>query len=811
MATIIGTNRNDVLIGTVADDLIFGLAGNDMLTGEAGNDLLDGGASADFMRGGTGNDTYRVDNVGDRVVEGGTLLPLTRVSSAADGVQANDTSFNPAISGDGRFVAFGSLASNLVLELPNVVQDIFVKDLQTGAIVRASTSANGVQGNDTSVDPSITADGRLVAFASGATNLVPNDLNFVADVFVKDLTTGAIVRASTSASGVEANNSSSDAAISAGARFVAFGSLASNLTVGDRNVASDIYVKDLLTGALVIASSDSSGISSVGGSAQPSISGDGQLVAFSSRAFDLVPGFNGAVPGILLKDLSSGTVALASTAADGRQANDSSFEPSLSTDGHFLAFGSLASNLVLGDTNAASDIFVKDLQTGAIVRASTAADGTEANNASDLSQISPDGHFVVFRSFASNLVPDDTNAAADTFVKDLVTGAIARVSVGANGQQANDNSFGAAISADAGVVAFLSSASNLLPLENNVVPDVFAVSPLLALGSGVDTVEAAVSFALPANVENLTLVGAANINGTGNALANILAGNVGANALFGGLGNDGLFGAPGNDNLDGGDGFDYATYLGSRSQYGVLIHNGQVVVASAAEGLDRLTSIESLHVGDQVLPTAGADSALQYIASYADLMAAFGANAAAGFQHFIASGYAEGRAVTFDGLQYIASYGDLINAFGVNADAGANHYIQAGRFEVRSTSFDGFEYIASYGDLINAFGANADADAGANHFITQGRFEGRSVTFDGLNYIASYGDLINAFGANADAGAQHYITAGFAEHRVADFDAAQYLANYADLQAAFGTNAEAATIHYITNGYFEGRTDHAPA
>ena len=211
-------------------------------------------------------------------------------------------------------------------------------------------------------------------------------------------------------------------------------------------------------------------------------------------------------------------------------------------------------------------------------------------------------------------------------------------------------------------------------------------------------------------------------------------------------------------------------------------------------------------------------------------------------------------------LEYIASYADLIRAFGVNDHAGASHYIQAGRFEGRAASFDGLEYIASYGDLISAFryqiAANPSHDIGSSHYIATGYTEGRHVTFDALEYIASYGDLIKTFGANGDAGASHYIVAGsrrgaarhvrrLGVHRVlrrpdqrvphpsggesadpdigaihyiaagyasiaprTNFNAAQYLANYADLQAVFGTDTEAATMHYITNGYFEGRTDH---
>lgn len=766
MTPIIGTPRNDLLIGTPGDDALFGLAGDDALVGLDGADLLDGGIGVDYLRGGGGDDTYRVDDSRDAVVESGDPRPLVRVSAAADGTQANDTSFNPAISADGRFVAFGSLASNLVAGETNVVQDVFVKDLQTNAVVRASSDANGLQGNDTSFNPSLSADGRFVAFLSKATNLVPDDRNFTTDVFVKDLVTGGIVRASVSVRGVEANDASLDAAISGDGRFVAFSSLAFNLAPGDRNVSADVFVKDLTTGAIVIASSDSQGISSVGSSADPAISRDGSVVAFSSNAFDLVPGFTGAVTGILVKNLSRGTIALASTASDGRQANDSSFEPSVTADGRFVAFRSAASNLVPGDLNAVSDIFVKDLATGVLTRVSTSANSIEGNDASDAPQISPDGGYVVFRSLASNLVPNDNAATADIFVKDLVTGAVARVSEGPAGLNPNDNSFGAAISADGGVVAFRSSASNLVPGLPNTVPDVFAATPSIATGGGVDSVESAVSFALPVNVENLTLLGAAAIDGTGNTLANLLAGNVGGNRLFGRAGDDGLFGAPGDDLLNGGDGSDYASYVGPRSLYAILGTDGQLIVSSAAEGVDRLQEIETLVFADAVLPAAAADSAREYIASYTDLMAAFGADAAAGLNHFATTGYAEGRTVTFNGLEYIASYGDLVNALGPHADAGAAHYIQAGRFE------------------------------------------GRTVGFDGLQYIASYGDLIVAFGAHADAGANHYIIAGLAEGRAADlFDAPQYLANYVDLQVALGPDTEAATVHYITSGYFEGRTD----
>ncbi|WP_200833254.1 CAP domain-containing protein [Ruegeria sp. AU67] len=159
-----------------------------------------------------------------------------------------------------------------------------------------------------------------------------------------------------------------------------------------------------------------------------------------------------------------------------------------------------------------------------------------------------------------------------------------------------------------------------------------------------------------------------------------------------------------------------------------------------------------------------------------------------------------------EALEYIASYDDLIAAFGANAEAGLRHYTDHGYLEQRQVTFDGLEYIASHNDLIRAF--RADAEAGANHFIFHGRTEGRESTFDGLEYIASHVDLINAFGANSEAGSTHYITHGLREGRSKDtFDAETYLDNYTDLQAAFGNDLESATEHFIAYGYSEGRSD----
>jgi len=326
-----------------------------------------------------------------------------------------------------------------------------------------------------------------------------------------------------------------------------------------------------------------------------------------------------------------------------------------------------------------------------------------------------------------------------------------------------------------------------------------------------DTVIAAINCSLAgvANVENLTLTndvtatseGVLPTSGTGNELDNVITGNALDNTLAG-LG--------GNDTLDGGGGFDTAQYTGSAGQYALIEHQGAAHAAdrvASRDGVDRLQGIERLQfLGDgatQLLPSSAAFTALEYVASHADLIGAFGANAQAGFDHFVGYGRFEGRTATFNGLSYIASYGDLINALGANADAGVSHYIQWGRNEGRTTSFDGLSYIASYGDLINAFGANADL--GASHYISYGRNEGRTASFDGLEYIASYADLINAFGANAQAGESHYIQYGHNEGRATTFDGLAYIASYADLINAFGANAHAGAEHYLQYGRNEGR------
>ncbi|MEF8747373.1 MAG: hypothetical protein V5B31_05900 [Candidatus Accumulibacter propinquus] len=216
------SSGNDILantlIGSAGHDQLLGLSGNDTLVGGAGNDVLNGGTGADLLKGGLGNDSYVVDDAGDVVDETPTLDPL-RVSTDAGGVQGNGRSTNAQISADGRTVLFDSEASNLVAGDSNGAKDLFVKDLQSGAIQRVSTDAAGVQGNSSSLNAQFSADGRTVVFQSYASNLVAGDSNNDWDIFVKDLQSGAIQRVSTDAAGAQSNGYSDQPRFSADGHY----------------------------------------------------------------------------------------------------------------------------------------------------------------------------------------------------------------------------------------------------------------------------------------------------------------------------------------------------------------------------------------------------------------------------------------------------------------------------------------------------------------------------------------------------------------------------------------------------------------
>src|SRR5256712_380330 len=230
---------------------------------------------------------------------------------------------------------------------------------QTPSTKRVSVDSHGAQGNGGSFDPAISADGRFVAFDSVASNLVAGDTNAAFDVFVRDRKTGKTRRVSVDSHGAQGNGDSFDPAISADGRFVAFDSVASNLVAGDTNAASDVFVRDRKTGKTRRVSVASHGTQGNGASFGPSISADGRFVAFTSAASNLVAGDSNEAYDVFVRVRKTAKPSPASLDSHGAQGNGESFNPAISADGRFVAFRSSASNLVAGDTNGAADVFVR--------------------------------------------------------------------------------------------------------------------------------------------------------------------------------------------------------------------------------------------------------------------------------------------------------------------------------------------------------------------------------------------------------------------------------------------------------------------
>jgi Tol biopolymer transport system component len=285
-----------------------------------------------------------------------------RVSVASDGTPANSYSYDPVVSADGRYVVFDSFASNLVAGDTNGQRDVFIRDRLAGTTERVSLVADGSQSNAASNAVQVSADGRYVLFQSSASNLVAGDTNGKNDLFLYDRVTHTPERVNLGAGGVQANGYNYGGAMSPDARWVAFGSDASNLVSGDTNGYIDVFVRDRATGAVERVNVASNGSqANWGDSFIGSISADGNVVAFISYADNLGGRDINGYGDIFVRIRSSATTERISVGLDGAEANSESGSswPQVSANGLFVVFDSLASNLVTGDTNSTTDVFVR--------------------------------------------------------------------------------------------------------------------------------------------------------------------------------------------------------------------------------------------------------------------------------------------------------------------------------------------------------------------------------------------------------------------------------------------------------------------
>jgi hypothetical protein len=402
--------------------------------------------------------------------QGGGFV-LERVSLGNGEEEANDLSIVPSVTTGGLFVVFESEATNLVANDTNGQRDVFARNPVSGTTERVSLTSAGTQANGGSFNADTSATGQYVVFMSFATDLVAGDSNGLTDVFIRDRTNGTTQLISIGLAGAGGNGISGYPRISPDGELVVFRSIADNLVANDTNGVYDCFIQNVATGArtrLLTSTGDEFNADCE----EAVISNGTRRVALESEATNIVPGDTNGTSDIFVVTGSNNSVQRVSVSSGGVEGNGNSLQPSVSDSGLFIAFTSFANNLVLSDTNNVADIFVHNLATGNTRRVSVTSSGEAANGQSIQPFISQDGRYVLFSSTATNL-PGGTGGFYQLYIHDRVTGITELVSKDANGNPGNDSSTAAALSSNNQIVVFESDASNLVPDDTNLVNDIF--------------------------------------------------------------------------------------------------------------------------------------------------------------------------------------------------------------------------------------------------------------------------------------------------------------------------------------------------
>jgi len=403
---------------------------------------------------------------------------MERISVTTAGTQANGDSYvsggRRVVSADGMYVVFESMATNLVPDDSNNAMDIFLRDRWTGTTARVSLAADGGDAWGESWDPSITPDGRFVVFTSSAGNLVSDDHNGERDVFVRDLHVGQNTRISVNMNGGDANGDSYSPSISDDGNRVAFGSSARDLVPGVSSWNSDVFVRDLPLGTSWHVSLGHDGAPGDANSWGATISPNGHTVVYVTGASNLLPGESYDGVEVFVWDFDTQQNTLVTVAHDGGDSDNRSGIPSPDHGGDYVSFYSRATNLVDDDTNGQDDVFVRSIPGAVTERVNLSTDGEQTI---DLGSWHPAtslfARYVTFLSDAPNLVEDDTNGVGDIFGRDRWLGVTTRLNVSPGGVEADDYSSNPLITPDGRYVVFESSATNLVPDDGNGVRDVF--------------------------------------------------------------------------------------------------------------------------------------------------------------------------------------------------------------------------------------------------------------------------------------------------------------------------------------------------
>jgi hypothetical protein len=404
-----------------------------------------------------------------------------RVSVSGTGEQGDQHSSAATMSGDARYVVFHSTSTDLVPGDTNNISDVFLHDRRAHSTIRVSVSSTGTQADGFSYDSVVSGNGRYVAFGSTATNLVPDDTNGIADVFVHDVQTGTTSRVNVDDAGAQAGvgpgidgESNSQVTISADGRYVAFHSGADNLVPGDTNGAVDVFVHDRKNASTTRVSVTRAGTQSRHGGFNPALSADGQHIAFLSDSPDLVRGDTNGIGDVFVRDLRTGTNSRVSVSSTEQQTVDGETYRAyvaISANGQFVAFTSSATTLVPDDTNRRYDVFLRDRRAGETHRISQATTGEQADNDSNAPAISGNGRIVAFQSDAGNLTPDSIRGTA-LFTRDWRAGTTRMIPASQVISYPYASGF-PSLSSNGRHIAFAALDSDLVPGDTNNATDVF--------------------------------------------------------------------------------------------------------------------------------------------------------------------------------------------------------------------------------------------------------------------------------------------------------------------------------------------------
>ncbi len=389
------------------------------------------------------------------------------VSLGTGGAMIGGSPWGGALSDDGRYVQFSAMESGY----PLFVHHIWLRDEWTGITQQIDVSTAGVPGDGWAEPGDLSSDGRFAAFTSGARNLVPGKPGSIQDVFVRDLAMGITTLVSQGPGGLFSDGHSYRPVLSADGRYVAFHSAATQLVPGDSNGVDDAFVYDRVLGGLRRVSVSSTGEQGNGTSWFTALSGDGRYVAFSSLSSNLAPNDTNGDWDVFVRDLQTQQTTLISRSLSGGTSPGQSWIDSLSADGRYVVFESLSSELVPGDTNGVWDAFRHDRMLGTTVRISVDAQGNQLDQESYGGPQSADGSLVLISSLSDALVPGDANGTYDAFLIEVTTGSAQLMSVGSTSAQGpvGTQSFARGLSADGRFATFETSGGNLPPLTANGV------------------------------------------------------------------------------------------------------------------------------------------------------------------------------------------------------------------------------------------------------------------------------------------------------------------------------------------------------